>query len=527
MMKQRSFAARSAVSAASVLILASTLVAVPAMATDAPPSLIHSEPATSSSAPVYTHGIVLRHSGAANGTVLATFEHDIYTNPMSFPIYKSTDDGTSWTHLTDVQDTAYNRGLRGQPDLFELPQAVGTMPAGTILLAGSVQPLDQSSTTLVLYKSSDHGASWTYLSTIDVGGPAIYDPSPTSTTTTVWEPEIYLDANGDIVVSYSDERQKADDILQALVHRTSYDAGLTWGPVVNDIAVPDLSTRPGMMTVTKLPDGRYFGAYEIVGIPEVPVYGRFSDDGQDWGDPEDIGDLLATSDGSFLFGSPQVIWVDAGGADGTLVVNGQRYVTSTGSTKSMLLTNTSLGNGDWTPVPQPVQITGDILTMAGFSQSMAASLDNTKLIQVTTVNNSVGMHDVVSATMPLNSTRYAAADAALAGGAALVSRSASAAGSDVGYINDAASTVTFSSVTVPTAGTYELRVRYSSGLGAPASHAITVNGGAPIIASYEPTVDWNSFLFETVTVSLNAGANTIIFAHDTGFAELDQIEVHE
>ncbi|GAB3618312.1 hypothetical protein GCM10027416_28690 [Okibacterium endophyticum] len=525
-MKQRRFAARSIVTAASVLVLASTLTAAPAHATDAPPSVIYSEPATSSSAPVYTHGITLRHSGAANGTVLATFEHDIYTDPMSFPIYRSTDEGTTWTHLTDVEDTTYNRGLRGQPDLFELPQAVGTMPAGTILLAGSVQPVDQSSTTLVLYKSSDHGASWTYLSTIDVGGPAVYDPSPTSTTTAIWEPEIYLDANGDIVVSYSDERQKANDILQAIVHRTSTDGGLTWGPVVNDIAVPDRSTRPGMMTVTKLPDGRYFGAYEIVGLPEVPVYGRFSDDGQDWGDPVDIGDLLATPDGNFLFGSPQVIWVDAGGPNGMLVVNGQRYVTAAGSTKSMLLTNTTLGVGDWTPVPQPVQITGDIVTMAGFSQSTTATLDNSKLIQITSVNNSVGMHDVVSATMPLNSTRYAAADATLAGGAALVPRSASVAGADAGYINDAASTVTFSNVTVPTAGTYELRIRYSSGLAAPATHAVTVNGGAPVIASYDPTVDWNSFLFETVTVSLNAGANTIVFAHDTGFAELDQIEIY-
>lgn len=510
-----------------VLALTTTLGQGVAWATDTPPSLIYSEPATSSSAPVYTHGIVLRHSGSANGTALATFEHDIYNDPAVFPIYRSTNDGASWAHVTDVEDTEYNRGLRGQPDLYELPQAVGTMPAGTILLAGSVQPLDQSSTTLVLYKSTDHGESWSYISTIDVGGPAVYDPSPTSTTTTVWEPEIYLDAEGDIVVSYSDERQKADDILQALVHRTSTDEGLTWGPVVNDIAVPDRLTRPGMMTVTKLPNGKYFGAYEIVGLPEVPVYGRFSDDGQDWGDPTDIGTLLATSDGNFLFGSPQVIWVDAGGSNGTLVVNGQRYVTADGSTKSMLLTNTALGTGAWTPAPQPVQITGDIVTMAGFSQSTAASLDNSKLIQFTTINNAVGMHDVVSATMPLTSTRYAAADATLAGGAALVPRSASVAGSDVGYINDAASTVMFSSVTAPTAGVYELRIRYSSGLGAPASHAVRVNGGTPIIASYDATVDWNSFLFETVSIPLNAGTNTVVLSYDSGFAELDQIEIYQ
>lgn len=508
------------------MVLASSTIGLAASShADPPPGVVWQDPASMSSQALYTRGVVLKHNGVHNGAALLTFEHDIFSNPASFPIYRSDDEGSTWDHVTDVQDVVSGRGLRQQPALYELPRNSGDLVAGTILLAGNAQPLDRSSTNLVLYKSVDQGETWEFLSTIDTGGPADYDPSPGSTTTPVWEPEIYLAGNDQLVVSYSDERQKANGVLQAIVHRRSSDGGKTWGPLVTDIAIPDQSTRPGMMSVTELPDGRYFGVYEVVGYHDVPVYGRFSDDGLDWGDPANIGELIATPNGSFLFGSPQVTWTPAGGANGTIVVNGGRFVAPSGHSKSMFLTSTTLGAGPWTSVPQPVQATGDIDAAAQYSQSTASTLDEGRLIQFTSILNNVGWHDVVSGVMPLNSARYAAADATRTN-AQLVERFASVAGYSVGYINDPSSTVTFD-VEVPSSGTYNLRVRYSNGAEVPSAQAVSVNGGPASIVNYDTTYDWNGFQFRVVQVGLNAGSNTVQFRHHANFAELDQIEVYQ
>jgi hypothetical protein len=48
---------------------------------------------------------------------------------------------------------------------------------------------------------------------------------------------------------------------QKLVHQTSGDL-LTWGPVVNDVTYPVYTDRPGMTTVTHLPNGKYMMTYE-------------------------------------------------------------------------------------------------------------------------------------------------------------------------------------------------------------------------------------------------------------------------
>ncbi|MDY5506648.1 MAG: hypothetical protein SPG17_07375, partial [Schaalia hyovaginalis] len=66
---------------------------------------------------------------------------------------------------------------------------------------------------LVIYKSFDQGLTWSYHATIDTGGPAVYDPSSSSSTTTVWEPSLAIDRYGELVAFFSDERQKANGVL--------------------------------------------------------------------------------------------------------------------------------------------------------------------------------------------------------------------------------------------------------------------------------------------------------------------------
>src|SRR3954464_8353701 len=58
--------------------------------------------------------------GPNKGALLATYSHR-----GNLPIYRSTDNGESWTLLSEVPQ------LRGQPCLYELPAKMGEMPAGT------------------------------------------------------------------------------------------------------------------------------------------------------------------------------------------------------------------------------------------------------------------------------------------------------------------------------------------------------------------------------------------------------------
>lgn len=509
--------------ALTVVTVAASLTFTAASAGAAPgDQVVWSDPATARAGAAYTRAITLRHNGEANGTVIATFERhtDVDGNRPAFPIYRSTNFGQSWQFVTDVIDTPFGAGNRYQPALYELPAASGNLPEGTLLLVGNSIPNDLSSTRLVMYKSLDAGNTWTFVSTIDTGGPSVYAPEPTSTSSPVWEPQLLLTPSG-LVVYYSDEKQKANNILQALVHRVSTDGGQTWGPVVNDVAVPDRNTRPGMMTVIKLPNGQYFGAYEVVGLPDVPVYAKFSPDGVNWGNPADIGFKLQTASGQSLFGSPWVEWVPTGGPNGTIIVTGTRMNGVTPA-KSNFLANTNLGQGNWSLFPTPVDTPDG--TNGGYSQSVTTSLDNRYLMQFTSKPNAVGKHDVVSSVMPLDTAKYEAENQVLSSDVQVLNRSAASSGKEVGYINLSTSNVLFNSISAPRPGVYKIRVRYSNGTGSPANHQVSVNGGAAITVPYVSTGNWDAYDYVTFNATLNQGNNTIRFTKGTGQAEIDVIE---
>jgi hypothetical protein len=150
----------------------------------------------------YAKIICLKHNGSSNGTLLVTYDQLVWVNGVQvYPIYKSTDSGATWTHVTDVVPSNDFSTLikTSQPFLYEVPQACGNLAAGTILLAGNIMPSDKSSTRIVIYKSTNQGSTWSLLSTVDTGGPAVYDPSTTSTTTAVWEPSLNIDSAGELL----------------------------------------------------------------------------------------------------------------------------------------------------------------------------------------------------------------------------------------------------------------------------------------------------------------------------------------
>jgi len=100
-------------------------------------------------------------------------------------------------------------------------------------------------------------------------------------------------------------------------------------------------------------------------------------------------------------------------------------------------------------------------------------------------------------------------------------------GGYVGQIDFDDSHVTFT-VDAPGAGTYPVSVFFANGTGAPATHALVVNGAtdSPITVTYPATAAWGQFSDKqavTVQVPMKAGANTLRFGKGTGFAELDKI----
>jgi hypothetical protein len=119
---------------------------------------------------LYARSLLLNQHKETTDVLLSTWEN-YSPEPPYFPIYRSADGGLTWTHLSDVHDTVNGWGLRYQPFLYELPQAIGSYPAGTIILAGNSIPSDLSKTKIDVYASSDAGKTWSFVSTVASGKP--------------------------------------------------------------------------------------------------------------------------------------------------------------------------------------------------------------------------------------------------------------------------------------------------------------------------------------------------------------------
>lgn len=280
---------------------------------------------------LYGRALRLQHSGSQNGTMLATFEQYVKGTP-SFPIFQSTDDGKTWEPISTVTDQVNGWGMRWQPELYELPQAIGNMPAGTILCAGNSIPSDYSKSKLDLYKSTDHGKTWSFVSSIASGG----QPKSENGYTPVWEPFLMV-ANNKLIVYYSDQRDPKYG--QKIVHQTSTD-GVNWGPLVDDVTSTLYFDRPGMPIVARMGNGNYIMTYESCGSENCEVYYKIGPD------PENFGSVKRNSilakDGTSPTSSSYVVWLPTGGPNGTLVVSAL--------SDEMLFLNTQNGEGLWTKI---------------------------------------------------------------------------------------------------------------------------------------------------------------------------------
>ncbi|WP_037672611.1 RICIN domain-containing protein [Streptomyces griseus] len=343
------------------LIVAAATMMLPAagraQALSRPSQTMYTPPAGAPSpGSLYPRVLRLQHNGSANSTLLATFEQYTSGTPV-FPIYRSTDNGNSWSKLSDVADTQNGWGMRWQPELFELPTAIGDFPAGTILAAGDSVPSDRSATKIDLYASTDRGQTWSFVSNIATGGSAF----DTNGQTPVWEP-FFLVSDGKLIVYYSDQRDP--DHGQKIVHQVSTDAR-TWGPAVDDVAMPTAGDRPGMPTVAKLPNGKYVLSYEYGGAPEgnFSVYYKISSDPEAFGSVTGI--PLRTTDGVVPQSAPYMTWLPTGGPNGTLAV-------SANSAEDLFINTQNGAANTWTRISANVA--------GGYSRGMTALPDGHSLL---------------------------------------------------------------------------------------------------------------------------------------------------
>jgi len=279
-----------------------------------------------------------------DGVLLATWENYSPEPPLVYaPIFKSIDGGETWKEIAKVQDQVNGWGLRYQPFLYELPTKVGKYPAGTVLLATNSIPTDLNYTKIDIYASLDKGYTWNFVSHVASGGAAI----PDNGIPAIWEPFLMY-YEGNIITYYSDQRDPLHG--QKLVHQTSKDL-LTWDAPVDDVAYPTYTDRPGMTTVTKLPNGKYMMTYEYGGGPTVvangyqfPVYYRINENPLDFNNS--VGLPLVSNDGTQPTSSPYITWSPVGGVNGTILV-------SSGSLTPIFMNQALGAEGAWKTVPTP------------------------------------------------------------------------------------------------------------------------------------------------------------------------------
>ena len=248
------------------------------------------------------------------------------------PVYRSDDDGTTWQWLSEVRAPAYmSRNPAharytsnwGSPYFFTMPQDVGGLRAGTLLLATTVTGEDAYYTeqkaanpnwvptndgdrrdmAIALYASTDQGSSWSFLNIVTTagwqGGSAgaigqrIARANTYRQVDPVWEPYLMVHDN-QLVAYYSDENDytgynavtgvlslRADNNTagdshgQVIAHRTWN--GVTtsgWSAPVLDVAGLTQNVggvnqigggRPGMPNVVPTGDGRWMMTYEYFG----------------------------------------------------------------------------------------------------------------------------------------------------------------------------------------------------------------------------------------------------------------------
>ncbi|KAF2732503.1 hypothetical protein EJ04DRAFT_608203 [Polyplosphaeria fusca] len=296
-----------------------------------------------------------------DGSLLAVW-NSFSENNESLPIYRSRDDGKTWSPHGRAHTDVPGRRLV-QPHLLWVNASAGFRgwdDDGALLLA--VNAADNRSTNIEIYGSRDWGRSFEFVSRVASGGRG----NTTNGATPVWEPFLMVHERK-LICYYSDQRDREHG--QKLAHQTSTEDFDSWGSVINDVAFTNYTDRPGMTTVVKMGNGQFILTFEYAHIIDsndtykYPIYYKLSYDPENFG-TADSHKLIPDNPDALPNGGPTVAWTPWGGANGTIIVSD--------SDSNPVWTNQMLGKGIWK----------EIQTSAGRSYSKEMRIpynDNTKL----------------------------------------------------------------------------------------------------------------------------------------------------
>ena len=328
----------------------------------------------------YARLIELEHSGDRNGWLLATCERldaGLSKERPGYPILRSTDGGATWELISEIRESAAAIQSEWNPHLYELPEALGDMPAGTLLCAAiSIDAGHGRMTSIRLYRSFDQGESWEQYAFVAT-------QNFTDTTAGAYEPFLFLLDDGRLACYYSDASDPNHS--QKLVLALSED-GVNFDTFQDIVAVDEWKLRPGMAVPARMNDGRYIMVYEVCtdGDPNTgnPVYYRFSEDGVDWGDPKDLGTKLQTKSGVVPGSAPYVVYVPEVGENGLLIVTAV-FQTPSGKNGPSIFLNDALGAEDqWVEANQPLRY-----RRGGYSHGMHVASDGHTVYFVNTIED--------------------------------------------------------------------------------------------------------------------------------------------
>jgi hypothetical protein len=352
---------------------------------------------------------VVASSGAATG--------------QTMPIYKSDDNGTTWQSLAEVQAPAYMSSDPQyakytsnwtNPYLYTLPETVGNLSAGTLLMASVVSGEDRYYTehkaadpnwvptndgdrqdiAIALYSSTTEGSSWNLVNVIATGGwqggsagatgANIANANTNRQIDPVWEPYL-MTHNGQLVAYYSDENDylgydpvtgaphldpnnntAPDSGAQILAHKTWNGTSASWSAPVVDVAGITFNWnggqqigggRPGMTNVVPTTDGKSFLTFEYWGGGANVRFKMANDPLKFFADNDPDGEEISRGDGQqgllpFANGSRGLSW---GGSPVTIKLPDGRLVYNASGSGDVWMNESGRSDGVWTQYQTPLE----------------------------------------------------------------------------------------------------------------------------------------------------------------------------
>lgn len=396
-----------------VLATAAVLLtlATPAQASQPTPATLYQLAGTASCTKSVNNCVLYPKAAALpSGRLVAAFEESTVqasgsADGQTIPVYKSDDNGTTWQHLADVKAPAYASSNSAyaayvsnwtNPYLYVLPQSVGNLASGTLLMATVVSGddyyyLDQkktnpnytpthdgdrSNTAIALYASTDSGSTWNVVNIIATGSWSNGANYPATENTyhqndPVWEPYLMV-YNNQLVCYYSDENDytgynsstgaltidpanatATDSHGQVIAHRTWDGSSSAWSSAVVDVTGDTVSMgngkteigggRPGMANVVQTSDGQWMLTYEYWGGGDNVRY-KLS------GNPLQFF-AVGGADGTGISGLPVSAGSSAlsqGGNPVLVRLPGGRLIYNAGGSGDVWVNASGSGTGSWT-----------------------------------------------------------------------------------------------------------------------------------------------------------------------------------